>query len=87
MKSAEEWRKSRYFGNNSKDGIETIIQQIQLDAAKAVASWAANKIRREIELCGCNGIDRAGCESCNAKENSRVDIIAAANSLKLEDLK
>jgi len=34
MKSAEEWRKSRYFGNNSEDGIETIVQQIQLDAMK-----------------------------------------------------
>jgi len=47
MKSAKEWRKSRYFGNNSEDGIETIIKQIQLDAIKEGMRRAAVVLNKE----------------------------------------
>ena len=61
-------------------------KQIQLYSVRAGMHKAANLIRREIETCGCNVIDRNGCESCNAKENSRIDIIAAAERLTEKDL-
>jgi hypothetical protein len=43
---------------------------------------AANMIRREIESCGCNGIDRTGCDSCNAKHSSMTDILSLATNEK-----
>ena len=65
---------------------QRLIAKIKLDAMKEGMRRAANKIRREIESCGCNGTDRNGCESCNAKENSRIDILTAAEQLTEKDL-
>jgi len=89
MKTAEEHLKSMTAWRASDfNAVVTLqrIKQIQLEGVKEGMRRAANKIRREIESCGCNGIDRNGCESCNAKENSRIDILTAAEQLTEKDL-
>lgn len=77
MKTAEEWRKSRYFGNNSDDGIDTIIKEIQLDAMKEGMKRAAVIAKQRLYEEGF----------INEGKIAEDAILTAAENLTLEDLK
>lgn len=84
MKSAEDWRKSRCLGNNSEEGIKTIVQQIQLDAMKEGmrrAAELADNWKRTYTLGDC--CDNAQHDACCGVRDA---ILSAAEQLTEKDL-